>query len=118
MTRKLLFVVLSLALLVGGVAVGIHILHKQALADVTYIVEIWDDSQDPGEWLEDGTVQFSFDEGVWEDAVWVGDGKYTFGRGDYADSWLIRLVEPDIEEPNPIQGSATSGYQYWEVVKL
>lgn len=51
MNRKLLFVVLSLAMLAGGVSVGIHVLHKQALADGIYCkVRILQDMGNEGIW--------------------------------------------------------------------
>jgi hypothetical protein len=113
MKRKLMIVVLSLALVAGAVAVGIHVLHQEALANVTYIVEIVDEALIP---VEAGTVQFSFDDGViWLDAVWVGDGRYSYLMASYQGSWLIRLIDPAIEPPNQVEGSASAAFHHWEV---
>ena len=83
MTRKLLFVVLSLALLTGGVALGIHILHKEALAMVTYEVFIWQDGgqENPDIPYEDGKVYMKFYKNGqwsdWKDTQDEGDGIYS-----------------------------------------
>ena len=124
MNKKLFAVVLTLALIAGGVGLGIHLLHKQALAEVVYTVEIWDNTEPPGEWLDDGTVFFSFDEREnWVAAVWVGGGEYEYERENGAESWWIRLDEPPLDVPecdpnqNPFEGSASSGYQFWVIVQ-
>jgi len=115
MNRKLLFVVLSLAMLAGGVSVGIHVLHKQALANVTYTVEIFDEELTP---VNDGTVWFSFNGGEnWLVTVPIGDGRYEIPRDDYAGTWWIQLVDPAIEPPNPVEGQATVAFLHWDVVR-
>ena len=115
MSKKLLAVVLTLALLVGGVAIGIHVLHKPALAQVTYTVQIWDETED--EWVDDGIVWFSFDqEGeLWVEATFTQEGKYIYQVADYQPYWWIELRDPHIFGPNPIEGPATVAYYYWEV---
>jgi hypothetical protein len=119
MSRKLLAIVLSLALLAGGVAVGIHILNQKALANVTYTVEIWDFGE--GSWLTTGEVYFQFDGGGWVPAFNNADGSYELTIDEYKGSWSIWLFAPDIDEDsdeppgNPIDGSASQAYQYWNV---
>ena len=103
-----------LALLVGGVAVGIHILHKDALAVVVYTVEIWDDTV--GDWLEGGTVWFSFDQRLsWEPTVENEDGQYIYISEDWEGSWWIWLWDPQIAPPIMVEGSATHAFHHWDV---
>src|SRR4030042_5047533 len=92
--KRLLCVVLSLALLAGAVAVGIHVLHKEALAVVNYIVEIWD--EELGEPVFGATVMMSFNWGIeWEQADELQNGKYRVIRVDYAGSWRLPKDEAD-----------------------
>ena len=117
--KNLLIIILSLALLAGAVAVGIHVLHKEALAMVHYIVEIWD--EELGQPVLGATVSMSFNWGIeWIQADELQNGKYEVIRDNYAGTWLIRIDEPDnymgVNPPgNPIQGSATHAYQFWNV---
>ena len=117
MNRKVLAVVLSLALFAGGVALGIHILHKKALAQVTYIVQIWDETQ--GELLDGADVDFSFEENPeeedWLDTTPIGDGQYKYQVQDYKPYWWIRINEPEIVGDNPVEGPATVAFYFWEV---
>jgi len=64
MYKKVLVAVLMLALLAGGVGLGIHLLHKEALANVTYkiYVNLWDDDEEVWVTLPNRRVNFDFDE--------------------------------------------------------
>ena len=121
MNRKVLAVVLSLALLVGGVAIGIHILHKEAIAQVHYVAFIHAGFQPPLIPLEDAIVKMNFDGEGWEEADEIGDGEYEIIRDDYAGwSWKIKVVDPDdVEgidpEGNPVEGSCSQAYLDWQV---
>lgn len=84
-----------LALLTVGVALGVHLMHKDALADpVIYDVYLWQAGQGA---LTDATVAFRFRNGNnW--ALWLppssqGGGVYKRTRDVWADEWQIRLDE-------------------------
>ena len=61
MKRKLLIVVLSLALLAGVAAIGIHVLHKDALAMQTYEVKVVEAVGGGFQGVEGVTVEFWWD---------------------------------------------------------
>ena len=107
MKRKVLVVVLSLALLVGGVALGIHVLHKDALA-LTYKVYIWQDGgQEAGEFpLEDAQVEMAWKvNGEWSDwqlTTDEGEGTYTCTHGS-CERWKVLVTSPvDFDGENPL----------------
>jgi len=114
MYKKVLVAVLMLALLASGVGLGIHLLHKDALAQVHYTVDIFDLTVEDG--LEGATVWFSFDDrDNWLPTVELGGGLYEYITLGWEGTWLILLEDPAIVGDNEIVGSATTGFQHWDV---
>ena len=113
---RILAAVLMLALLAGGVGLGIHLLHKDALAQVTYIVEILNTTPNPDEWLDNADVDFSFDgRQTWVATTFIGNGRYKYQVDNYKTTWHIRVDEPEILPPVWIAGPATVAFYHWEV---
>ena len=113
MTRKLLFVVLSLALLAGGIAFGIHLLHKDALAMQTYTCKVvfWDG--DSFEGVEGVTVDFWWDEDGVGEYDWVaqdvsdenGYAQFQHGWENPGEQWgYVIQLEEWFEFVNPPDG--------------
>lgn len=100
-------------------------LHKQALAVVHYVVEIWVDPNPAGGGdefpLTGATVQMKFSTvGNWIDADELQNGKYEVIRNNYEGHWEILISNPPglwglAPEGNPINGSASHAYQFWWV---
>ena len=123
MSKKLLTIVLMLALLAGVVAVGIHVLHKDALASTKYQVYIYmDPPEAPRIDLEDGIVKMKFEIlGEWTDwviAINEGDGIYSRMLSYYPSQiyhWQVVVSSPEDFDPvdppsNPVthEGNVTS----------
>ena len=125
MTRKLLFVILSLALLTGSVGLGIHLLHKDALANITYSV-------DPI-WMVDNQVTFFWEWGhvymrFFKNEQWStrhvandeGDGVYSYTCAIACEEWQVWVMDsrfdPDTPPTNPctVDGDVISfDWQGW-----
>ncbi len=127
MNRKVLTVFLMLTLLAGGVGLGIHLLHKDALADTAYTVQIyWLDEFARDHPLENATVLMSFFVNEvwsdWEEADELDVGKYRIIReGDDFENWQVWIFEPNVDPAfpgeNPCLGYS-SGYFVWRVFLL
>ena len=124
MKRKVLVVVLSLALLAGGVGLGIHLLHKEALAGVTYSVTIMVIIDEVNfEPLEGATVHMRFFESggwsEWYPTTYIGEGlyQYTHTCPTYLD-WQVWIEEPEVDpevpDENPCDGDPALWFR-WEV---
>jgi len=87
--KKTIIVILTLAFMAGSVGLGIHLLHKGALAIQTYQVYIeWEEDE---EWvpLEDATVRFCFWDPLLEEwSEWI-DATET-------DPGLYKLNQPEL----------------------
>jgi len=120
MKRKHLAIALAVAVVAVGVAVGVHLLNREARADVTYWVFI-EETDGQETWpLEGATVEFSYDDVIWDPATYIGGGWYTCTWEDEPYFWLVRIVLPQDargEDPpeNPLRTDGTFTSATWVV---
>ena len=93
MNQKTLTLILAAAILAGGVALGIHILNKEIIAEVTYRVYVWEDCGGVPTPVTDAWIQFRFNGGNWEEVDGEGEGWYWITIAEGANSWSIRFVD-------------------------
>jgi len=77
--------------------VGVHVLNREARADVTYSAHIWVREGWDIDPLLGATVEFNFaeDNGNWVPAQEDGNGWYSVNRANYTQSsWKIRVTNP------------------------
>ena len=124
MSKKLLTLILTLALLASGIGLGIHLLHKEALAQVQYLVEVFDETPGEQQMLFGATIMMLFDpmEG-WIEADELQEGKYEVIRDDAESLWKIRIDFPENytganPAGNPIDGTPSLAYQWWAVWEI
>ncbi len=126
MWRRTVALALTVALVLGGVGLGIHLLHREALAQVAYIVTIkWTDDIEQPEFdpLIGADVEMNFKSNGgwsgWLQATDLEDGRYKVQRQEEADEWKVRIVDPDIvplnPNTNPCYGPATAYTFEWFV---
>lgn len=93
MLKKVLLVTLSLALMAGSVSLGIHLLHKDALA-IVYMVKVWQADPEEGEIPIEG-VQVDFYENEPFQQNYVGTdytdetGKASFVFANPPEEWWV-----------------------------
>jgi len=110
--EKLNFILAGL-LIVCLVGLGLHLLHKKALAVTNYIcwvIEVDDEAEDIGP-LAGLDVEMNFDGAGWVDAVEVLAGKYVITQQNLAVEWKIRYtddLEPVDPNANPTTQAGTS----------
>jgi len=124
MKAKLLYALLAVVLLATAVGIGVHVLHKDALAQTTY--STWIGNGDDGfENIEDVQIRFKDNQGWsgWQVMDDDGGGDYSFVRleGD-AQAWQVEITDPNIipdwPEDNPYAPPLTVHHFDWEVVRL
>jgi len=85
----MLVLVLTVALFVGGVGLGVHILHKDALAQYSYVIIVQNDNQVG---IPDYPVRMRIGTEFWQDGETDANGKFQcFREGN--DSWIGEIEE-------------------------
>jgi hypothetical protein len=106
-------------ILIAGVALGVHLMHKDAMA-ITYQVNLWDD----GEPLSGYDVDIRFFVGgiwlAWEDMPGQDNGSYLKVRGTPATHWQVRIMDEgvtfvDLDE-SPFQPPDLLFTLDWEII--
>jgi hypothetical protein len=130
MKKRYIPLLIVAVILIGGVALGVHLLHRDALADTFFSVRLWDPrTQTPVEGVDVHISVFDLnadpDEWVELEVIWVEGGFYTaqtnLGASQIGvwETWfddeggdLVPLV-PNV---NPVEGlNPNSPDLYWEV---
>jgi hypothetical protein len=92
---KKYWIVIVAIILIAGVALGVHLLHKDAYANVSYSVFIWHGNRANG--VSNAVVHFDFFDGFdWTgplDPSAQGGGLYTNTRPNWMVAWRIYLEE-------------------------
>ena len=94
MKKKFFAVALALVLLAGAVAVGVHVLNKEARADVIYVLNLWEDVGGVPTGVTGAVVWFSFDVG--DQQGWLNFQANEAGNGIYKVA-VPDNIAPDIE---------------------
>ncbi len=99
MKKRFFAVALALVLLAGAVAVGVHILNREAKAVVPYYVELFVDDGMISVPLEGADVKFWFAGQGWVQTTETSPGVYKVIRNDYtSSSWMARIDSPEVGE--------------------
>ena len=101
MKAKLLYALLAVVLLATAVGIGVHVLHKDAHASVTYQVYIWWNDNEVETPVENLWIRFQFDGGGWVDSDSQGGGHYKKTRDNAANEWQIRIMDEDWDGVDP-----------------
>ncbi len=91
MFRKVFSIILTSIFLIGIIVLGLHALHRNALAQVTYKVYVWYDDNGAEIPVTNAFIEFNFDDGGWVEPDSEGDGIYKIAIDDWADEWEVAL---------------------------
>lgn len=118
MKKKFIAVVVALALVVGAVGIGVHVMNREAQAVLTYSVLLleneWGGNEGPvpvGPY-SGATVEMRFLVDLqWTD--WIPASEYTSGGRYYVNrpvastTWMVRITEPNIDPLQPGENPCT-----------